>query len=487
MSNDLINQIDSEGFLDLRESNLSRINLSTLRGCASLRKLDLSENNLKQIDIAHLGPCSNLDEILTDELTLLIWNGSLLEWQKESHVLKKIRSESIRVRANIDGKKGQRGRTIVLDSILPESAKSFQLSVNPFENRLPSSSFHLSVQPTENRTYYNLQHLWLGCSTIGNGNYQYKEIFLSALASLCPNLISLGIAWPLSKLRTAGNFSFSNLEEFELGTTLINELDLSFLRKTKVKRIGIRYNRRLKHLDMTPLLYCSALEEFSNGGIIGSINTKEISLVSRKEVRERVLPIWKYLDDESQDAIESYLRELKEILDSDALATKEATVDSKVSIILEGIKQMERTAKSFIQFDEEPLRDTLLLKLPEATGETFTRKGHSDIFIPLGNYRFLIAECKIWKGKKKYQKGFEDQLLNYLTHRDEHCVYITFVKRSTFTRVLKIAMKTAQDSGSFVSGTFQEIDKGYFITEHSHPSDPDARTTMHHILVNLIL
>jgi len=95
---------------------------------------------------------------------------------------------------------------------------------------------------------------------------------------------------------------------------------------------------------------------------------------------------------------------------------------------------MERTGKTFNKLEEEELRDIIIshlniVYLGTVTGETFTRKGKSDIFIYFENKAAFIAECKIWHGEKILQEAI-NQLFTYITWRDVKVSIIIFNKEN---------------------------------------------------------
>lgn len=85
---------------------------------------------------------------------------------------------------------------------------------------------------------------------------------------------------------------------------------------------------------------------------------------------------------------------------------------------------------------EEDLRNTLLAMLNatykgNATGETFRRKGKTDICIEMENRAAFVAECKIWKGAKALTNAVR-QLNGYLTWRDCKTALIVFVRQKDY-------------------------------------------------------
>ena len=89
----------------------------------------------------------------------------------------------------------------------------------------------------------------------------------------------------------------------------------------------------------------------------------------------------------------------------------EPTLDIKnynkiLQIINDVGKNFERYPSTYKGKKEEELRDHFLLILEpnfegSATGETFNKSGKTDILLRYQNSNVFIAECKIWKGKKK--------------------------------------------------------------------------------------
>ena len=108
----------------------------------------------------------------------------------------------------------------------------------------------------------------------------------------------------------------------------------------------------------------------------------------------------------------------------------------KLEICLNMSVVMERNPKTFREFSEEFIRDVFLLVLNaffegRATGETFNKKGKTDILIRYNNDNVFISECKFWKGPKMLENTI-DQLLNYITWRDtKSAIFIRVYKETT--------------------------------------------------------
>lgn len=76
-----------------------------------------------------------------------------------------------------------------------------------------------------------------------------------------------------------------------------------------------------------------------------------------------------------------------------------------------------------------------------ASGETFNKKGKTDIQLRYDSSVVFIAECKFWKGEKVFMKTI-DQLLSYLTWRDSKAAIIFFVTQKGFSDVISKVKKT---------------------------------------------
>lgn len=104
-------------------------------------------------------------------------------------------------------------------------------------------------------------------------------------------------------------------------------------------------------------------------------------------------------------------------------------------------RQFERMPSTYSGKHEESLRDHILLVLEpnfegSATGETFNKRGKTDILLRHEGSNIFIAECKFWKGEKVYLKTI-DQLLSYLTWRDSKAAIVLFVENKDFSSIIK--------------------------------------------------
>ncbi len=140
---------------------------------------------------------------------------------------------------------------------------------------------------------------------------------------------------------------------------------------------------------------------------------------------------------------------------------------------------MEKSPKSFTKLDEPEIRDFLLLTLNsqyvlDATAETFSAAGKTDIYVLWQNHHCFIAECKIWKGEKQMKEAI-DQLLSYVTWRDTKTSLIVFSNNKGFSEILNKIQKAAETHECFVRKTAPQSshlkNTTTFSYDFHHPSD----------------
>ena len=198
----------------------------------------------------------------------------------------------------------------------------------------------------------------------------------------------------------------------------------------------------------------------------------------------------------SSDALTATLnvkKEIKAIMPSqhrlEEYVLKEDSVKQLVEILRSAGLWFERTPRVFASLEEEELRDILLGGLNmifegEATGETFSKVGKTDIRLRISKGEILIAECKIWRGKAYYTEGI-DQLFRYLTWREDYGLLITFVREKGFSDVIATALNTATAHLTCIGDPLVYSQDSYFVTNHRFPDDPKKVVKIHHLLFNL--
>lgn len=121
----------------------------------------------------------------------------------------------------------------------------------------------------------------------------------------------------------------------------------------------------------------------------------------------------------------------------------DADYDHILKVIKHEGRTFETAPKTFHIHDEEGLRDILLAHLNghyegAATGETFRKKGKTDIRIEDRERSAFVGECKIWKGSKELLEAV-DQLCGYTTWRDCKAALIIFNKHNKkFSELLSV-------------------------------------------------
>ena len=150
--------------------------------------------------------------------------------------------------------------------------------------------------------------------------------------------------------------------------------------------------------------------------------------------------------------------------------------------------QFEKTPKTYENLGEENLRDLLLANLNsvfegKATGETFNNKGKSDIYLNIDKGNILVSECKFYGGEKLYHDTI-NQLLGYLTWRQNYGIMITFSKNKDFTKVIEDAESIITSHSTYQSG-FKKLDDSHFISKHTLPTDDYKYVEIHHLYYNL--
>jgi uncharacterized coiled-coil protein SlyX len=160
-----------------------------------------------------------------------------------------------------------------------------------------------------------------------------------------------------------------------------------------------------------------------------------------------------------------------------------------LSVIRHEGRTYEATPSTYAIHDEEGLRDIILAHLNghyqgDATGETFRKKGQTDIRIEFRDRAAFVAECKVWRGQKELRKAI-DQLLGYLTWRDCRSSIIIFNKHVVgFSRIQNTLPSVLESHPHFVRG-LSHSPAGEWRYEFTSPDDADQHVTVHVFLFNL--
>ena len=165
-------------------------------------------------------------------------------------------------------------------------------------------------------------------------------------------------------------------------------------------------------------------------------------------------------------------------------------VNTVIELIQKQCRQFEITPEAFSSMEEEWLRDVILGMLNavfegDATGESFVKKGKTDIRLKMNiEGGILSGECKFWGGQKLYQETI-DQHFNYLTYSQNFAIQITFSKNKNFSEVLQNAKNASTNHDTYVKNSLQEIETQHFVTYHTFRDDEQKKIQVHHILVDL--
>lgn len=194
-----------------------------------------------------------------------------------------------------------------------------------------------------------------------------------------------------------------------------------------------------------------------------AISVRKERLNKQDEIAEELgIPLKKNEDAPDIDPIEVQKTNIKpstdkpESRESPEPGIRNDTYEHILKVIRHQGRTFESTPETYSVHDEEELRDILLSNLNshyegDATGETFRKKGKTDIRIENNSRAAFIAECKIWRGPKSLSDALE-QLLDYATWRDCKCALVIFNKRNeSFSDVLEKIPASLQDHDYFIN------------------------------------
>jgi hypothetical protein len=150
------------------------------------------------------------------------------------------------------------------------------------------------------------------------------------------------------------------------------------------------------------------------------------------------------------------------------------TYQDILSIIHDFGVAMERHPSTYANKHEEDLRDLFVANLSpqyrSTTGETFNKKGCTDILVRHEGSNIFVAECKFWGGVKGFHSTI-DQLLSYLTWRDSKAALVYFVKNNQLGPVLQMIGTGAREHPCFIR-LESTRDESWMQFEFRLPSDP---------------
>lgn len=148
----------------------------------------------------------------------------------------------------------------------------------------------------------------------------------------------------------------------------------------------------------------------------------------------------------------------------------------------------ERTPGAVSKLDEEEIRDLILGSLNGAfdlgaTGEAFSKRGKTDIYLPVPGGSVFIAECKIWDGQKIVGEAVE-QILGYLTWRDAYGVVLMFSRNAGFSNVRGNIPEAIAEIES-LRGEVLEVDAHHWTGRHVLPGDDNQTVEIHYLVYDI--
>jgi len=131
-----------------------------------------------------------------------------------------------------------------------------------------------------------------------------------------------------------------------------------------------------------------------------------------------------------------------------------------LKVIYDAGKSMEKKPALYTGKDEEGLRDQFLFILETryesvtATGETFNKRGKTDIILKYSNdnSNLFVAECKFWKGAAEFHLAINQLFQRYLTWRDSKVALIFFVTNKDFSKTLQVAEQETCNHEYYIRG-----------------------------------
>ncbi len=265
----------------------------------------------------------------------------------------------------------------------------------------------------------------------------------------------------------------SNEVEFDV----VNWDNLAEMVKKKAERITSRIRQAAKRQDEEIARFNDQLE----ARVSAVVRDRKSEYLERIGVlTELGVPIRRAADVPTTFVIPKIKKRatLKPVAPIDAFTPEPTLEDSVYGHIVKlchdiGV-EMERHPSIYFGRNEEMLRDIFILMLSphfeSVTGETFNRRGHTDILVRHEGANLFVAECKFWRGSRAFLKAI-DQTLGYLTWRDSKALIILFIQNQKLQPVLDKVGEFAQEHECFV-GQRDEASEGLFAFNFHLLEDP---------------
>jgi hypothetical protein len=169
-------------------------------------------------------------------------------------------------------------------------------------------------------------------------------------------------------------------------------------------------------------------------------------------------------------------------------ALTEGAYQQIISTMADMALVIERNPSAFEHLNEEQIRFHFLVPLNalyegNATAETFSYEGKTDIQIRHQGRPIFTAECKFWTGPKALLDAV-DQLLRYVTWRDTKVALLLFSRQKEFTKVLAAVEPTMKKHARLVrfEGRTNETQFRFVL---SHPTDSARHIVFTVMLFNI--
>jgi hypothetical protein len=162
-----------------------------------------------------------------------------------------------------------------------------------------------------------------------------------------------------------------------------------------------------------------------------------------------------------------------------------------VSDIVTITRSFERLALTYADMNEERLRDQILAMLGNvygpATGESFSKRGKSDIYLPWdGGNPIFLAECKWWNGPKAFAENDLPQLLDrYIIWRDTHAAMIVFIRNKDATRVITAAQEIVREHERYLRDSQPIDDVPVFVLHKDGDLDREIKLALITVAIHL--
>lgn len=146
-------------------------------------------------------------------------------------------------------------------------------------------------------------------------------------------------------------------------------------------------------------------------------------------------------------------------------------------------QSFERLAVTYVDMDEERLRDQILTVLAgaydNATGESFSKRGKSDIYLPWEGGAVFLAECKWWSGPSNFENRDLPQLLDrYVVWRDTHAAMVVFIRNKDATKVIATAGDVIRSHPRYVRDGDPTADVPVFVLHKNGDPDREVRVAL---------